>query len=354
MKKLFLSAFLLLGGLASAQTPATGDAGPAEAGTLESRLGELETRTSAWQKIVARLPRFSGYVQAGYQYSDDASTFFLKRVRLSLAGDISPKFDYKIQFEFCKPRLVDAFIQYRPFSQLNVRVGQYKVPFSIENTECSPTRMELIEYPLVLQKLMGFSDVCGFSATGRDLGATLYGGFFKRDGYSIVNYDFGVFNGEGINTRDANKSKDIAARLIVKPVEELMLSGSYYRGEYGASCLERERYAAGICYDRGAVVVRSEWIGGVTGMADTGRSMTSDGWYVTAGWRAPRNLMFAARFENFTLDTARRSATRQNNYTAGVSWSPVKYLRCQLNYTYEDYAAAANNNALSLMFTGMF
>lgn len=358
MKKLILLSSLLFVGFARAESPAaetavrTGAVETAELQTLESRLGELETRTSAWQKIVARLPKFSGYVQAGYQYSDNASTFFLKRVRLSLAGDIAPKLDYKIQFEFCKPQLVDAFIQYKPFNQLNIKVGQYKVPFSIENTDYVPTKLEFIEYPMVLQKLMGFSDVCGISATGRDLGATLYGGFFKRDGYSIVNYDLSVFNGEGINTKDANKSKDISARLTFKPVKGLLLSGSYYWGEYGASYFKRERYAAGICYDRGAVVVRSEWIGGRTGSADG--EFDSDGWYVMAGWRASDKWMPVARFEQFTLNTDRRSATRQNNYTVGLLWAPVKYLRCQLNYTYEDYAAASGNNVLSLMFTGMF
>ena len=352
MKKLLFFA-LLLGGSAFAQAPSQAvEAGSADISAFESRLGELETRTSTWQKIVARLPKFSGYVQAGYQYSDEASTFFLKRVRLSLAGDIvANKLDYKIQFEFCKPQLVDAYIQYRPFDQLNVKLGQYKVPFSIENTDYIPTKLEFIEYPMVLQKLMGFSDVCGISATGRDLGATLYGGFFKRDGYSIVNYDLGVFNGAGINTKDNNKTKDIAARLTVKPVKGLLLSGSYYWGEYGASYFRRERYAAGICYDRGAVVVRSEWIGGRTGSADG--TLDSDGWYAMAGWRASDKWMPVARFEQFTLDTAHRSASRQNNYTVGLLWAPVKYLRCQLNYTYEDYAVSGNN-VLSLMFTGMF
>lgn len=49
------------------------------------------------------------------------------------------------------------------------------------------------------------------------MGAQLFGGFFKRDGYSILNYNFGVFNGEGLNVKDKNKSKDIVARLTVKP-----------------------------------------------------------------------------------------------------------------------------------------
>ncbi len=352
MKKLLLSVFLLLGGIVGAQTPPRENVGSTEVRSVESRVETLETETSTWSKIAARLPKFSGYVQAGYQYSDNASTFFLKRVRLSLAGDIAPKLDYKIQFEFCTPRLVDAFIQYKPFNQLNIKVGQYKVPFSIENTDYIPTKLEFIEYPIVLQKLMGFSDVCGISATGRDLGATLYGGFFKRDGYSIVNYDLGVFDGAGINTKDNNKTKDIAARLMIKPVRGLTISGSYYWGEYGASYFRRERYAAGICYDRVAVVVRSEWIGGRTGSADG--TLDSDGWYAMVGWRASDKWMPVARFEQFTLDTARRSASRQNNYTVGLLWAPVKYLRCQLNYTYEDYAASSARNVVAVMFTGMF
>ena len=55
-------------------------------------------------------------------------------------------------------------------------------------------------------------------------------------------------------------------------------------------------------------------------------------------------------------EVAGRSAARQTNYTAGVVWQPVKYLRCQLNYTYEDYAsrAAANRNVVSLMLSGIF
>ncbi|MDE7077117.1 MAG: OprO/OprP family phosphate-selective porin [Alistipes sp.] len=362
MKPLF-TFLLLLSACALKAQPTVSAAEPAATADnaclagLSERVDELETRTSTWQKIAERLPRLSGYVQTGYEYSDNSSSFFLKRVRLSLAGDIAPKLDYKIQFEFCTPRLVDAYVQYRPFGQLNVKVGQYKIPFSIENTDYVPTKLELIDYPMVLQKLMGFSDVCGISATGRDLGATLFGGFFKRDGYSIVSYDLGVFNGQGINTKDANKSKDIAARLMIRPAEGLVISGSYYWGEYGVSYLKRERYGAGVCYDRGSVVVRGEWIGGITGMADSGRNMQSDGWYVMAGWRAPHNLMPVARFENFTLDTDLRSQTRQNNYTVGLLWAPVKYLRCQLNYTYEDYGTAsdlAGRNVLSVMFTGMF
>ena len=47
---------------------------------------------------------------------------------------------------------------------------------------------------------------------------------------------------------------------------------------------------------------------------------------------------------------------RQTNYTAGILWQPVKYLRCQLDYTYEDYAShgVSNRNVVAVMFSGIF
>lgn len=196
---------------------------------------------------------------------------------------------------------------------------------------------------------MGFNDLCGLSATGRDMGAQLFGGFFRRDGYSILNYNIGVFNGEGLNVRDKNKSKDVVARLTLKPAAGLQLAGSYYWGEYGADYLKRVRYGAGACYDRGPVVVRGEYICGTTGDLD------SEGWYAVAGWRVTKTLLPAVRYDTF-LENSARSSSRQTNYTAALTWQPVKYLRCQLNYTYEDYAArdVSGRNVVALMLSGIF
>lgn len=151
---------------------------------------------------------------------------------------------------------------------------------------------------------MGFSDLCGLSATGRDLGAQLFGGFFKRDGYSILNYNFGVFNGEGLNVKDKNKSKDIVARLTVKPVAGLQFAGSYYWGEYGEDYLKRIRYGAGACYDYGRLVLRGEYICGTTGDLD------SEGWYAVAGWRVTRTLLPAVRYDTFLEDCSAVRAAR--------------------------------------------
>lgn len=348
----------------------------AETPSLESLAAEvaaLKAHSAAHTARLDRIPRISGYVQAGYEWSDGSSSFFIKRVRLDLRGDIARKLDYRVQLEFASsPKIVDAYLQYRPFRQLNFKLGEYKIPFTIENTDYVPLKFELIEYPLALQRLMGFAEPIGgrmvggvmqggetLKDTGRDMGLTLYGTLVECEGRALLSYDVGVLNGAGINLKDNNRSKDVVTRLMFRPVRGLTLSGSWYGGEYGADCLERQRVSAGVCYDHGRGVVRGEWIGGRTGYAATEEyaagTFDSSGWYVLGGVRLTPTLMPVVRYDTLLPDTA-SADSRQTNWTAGILWHPVKYLRCQLNYTYEHYAAPgiADRNVVAVMFSGIF
>lgn len=96
---------------------------------LSAEIAALKAKTSTWDKVLAALPEISGYVQTGYVWSDRSSTFFIKRVRLNLAGVIAPKLDYRVQIEFASPKIVDAYLCYKPFDELNVQLGEYKLPF---------------------------------------------------------------------------------------------------------------------------------------------------------------------------------------------------------------------------------
>lgn len=365
-------------GLSAAAPASSGSAAgtAAETPSLESLAAEvaaLKAHSAAHTARLDRIPRISGYVQAGYEWSDGSSSFFIKRVRLDLRGDIARKLDYRVQLEFASsPKIVDAYLQYRPFRQLNFKLGEYKIPFTIENTDYVPLKFELIEYPLALQRLMGFAEPIGgryvggamqggetLKDTGRDMGLTLHGSFFPCGERALLSYDVGVFNGAGINLRDNNRSKDVVARLTLRPVRGLTLSGSWYGGEYGADCLERQRVSAGVCYDRGRGVLRGEWIGGRTGYAATEEyaagTFDSSGWYVLGGVRLTPTLMPVVRYDTLLPDTA-SDDSRQTNWTAGILWCPVKPLRCQLNYTYEHYAAPgmADRNVVAVMLTGIF
>ncbi|MEG0499381.1 MAG: porin, partial [Alistipes sp.] len=268
-------------------------------------------------------PKISGYLQLGYKYTDDLSSFFVKRARVSFAGALASKLDYRLQIEFASPKIVDAFVRYRPFDALGVQLGEYKLPFTIENTEYNPLNCEFIQDALAMTYLVGLDDLCGVKSAGRDLGVMISGDFLPHGDHPILSYNLGVFNGEGINTWDANKSKDVVGRLMVRPVAGLVLSGSYYWGEYGKEYIKRTRFSAGACYDRGRVVVRSEYVGGTT------KSLESGGWYAMGGIRATKSLLAAVRYDTFRHDRF-DSQTRQTNYTAALTWQPIKYLRCQL------------------------
>lgn len=365
-------------GLSAAAPASSGSAAgtAAETPSLESLAAEvaaLKAQAAARDARLDRLPRLSGYVQAGYEWSDGSSSFFIKRVRLDLRGALARTLDYRVQLEFASsPKIVDAYLHYKPFRQLNLKLGEYKIPFTIENTDYVPLKFELIEYPLALQRLMGFAEPIGgryvggamqggetLKDTGRDMGLTLHGSFFPCGERALLSYDVGVLNGAGINLRDNNRSKDVVARLTLRPVRGLTLSGSWYGGEYGADCLERQRVSAGVCYDRGRGVVRGEWIGGRTGYAATEEyaagTFDSSGWYVLGGVRLTPTLMPVVRYDTLLPDTA-SADSRQTNWTAGILWHPVKYLRCQLNYTYEHYAAPGmtDRNVVAVMLTGIF
>ncbi|MDE7451256.1 MAG: OprO/OprP family phosphate-selective porin, partial [Alistipes sp.] len=106
MKSLLTSLGLLalLAGQAQTQSDTTTLA------ELSTKVEALERKSSTWDKIVAHLPRVSGYIQLRYQWDDaNESSFSVRRARLDFKGDIAPKLDYRLQVEFAsKVKIVDA------------------------------------------------------------------------------------------------------------------------------------------------------------------------------------------------------------------------------------------------------
>lgn len=329
----------------------------------------LERRIARLERLRACLPRISGYLQLGYEWHDrGTSEFFVRRVRLDLQGDLAPQLDYRFHIELAHPQLLDAFLRYRPFEQLNLQAGAFKIPFSIENTEYPPFSVEFIDYPLVLIRLMGFNDISGHASTGRGLGGHLYGGFIRRGGEHLLGYNLALLNGEGINAHDRNRSKDVVARLTLRPTTGLLLAASGYWGRYGERSLGRVRYGAGGRYDRGRFMLRGEYIWGRTEVAAAGdeqplRRQRSQGWFLAGGWRASAKFFPVVRYDSFDEDM--ELGYGQNNYTLGLLWTPWRFFRFQLDYTYEEHRASQRAHQLaaarpfgrhgvSVMVTGIF
>lgn len=371
MKKLFLAAVAILISAASfAQN---------ETKSLEERVTSLEktvkTRTSSWDKI-SRYITPSGYLIGGYDWNDaGTSTFKIKNVNLTLAGNLYKgdygSVDYKLQFAFAgTPKVIDAFATYMPVKEFGAKFGQFKSPLTWENSMRSPTSLEFVNYSLAVQRLarMSDQDICGLSASGRDLGFSFLGSALERDGFSIINYELAVFNGYKLNTTDNNKSKDIVGRLIVNPIKPLSLFGYFQRGEGAYPTFDDEtqkytpqdenkylkmfRYGGGFSYTDSWGFARAELIGGHTD--NLTRNFNSLGGYFAAGANITDHWKFVARYDYMDEDTDSKKINEMD-YTAGITYAPLKYLDLKLNYTYRQLGGGfRDKNCIYVQLTVKF
>ena len=326
------------------------------------------------QKGGLEMPRISGFVQGMYQanLSDEGelndNTLRMRRVRLSVDGNLSKTVSYKIQGDFTRsPMLVDAFIKYKPCREFAIQLGQFKTPFTIESP-INPVNLEIFDYGEAVQQLGGYKDVCGVGALGRDLGLMATGSLFPVEGeegykYSIVDYSIGVFNGNGANNLDNNNSKDLVGRLDVHPgLKEITLSGSYYYGKYtkdeNIDCT-RNRWAAGAQYNDGKFLLRGEYIGGKTGISDVTTAnpyYNSNGYYGVVGYNfqaGEQKIMPVLRYEHFTKDASIVNGGT-NWYTAGINYWPLKSVNCKLDYSLIQKEAGGNSHRVVAMVSYKF
>lgn len=306
----------------------------------------------------------SGWMNIQYDYErqlqndgltlDEINTFNVRRARLDFKGNISKNLEFRVQADVAgTPKLVDGFVKIKLQKYFNIQVGQFKIPFTFENPQ-SPLTLEGVEYAQVISKLSGYSDMSGVTtySGGRDVGVMIYGNFFsfEHDGKEIpiLTYKLGVFNGNGMNKKDANTSKDIAASIEVCPkVKGLMLAASYYDGNYLLNAnpvyeknANRDRLTFGGKYENGRLTVRSEYITGKTDMAKEGSVYTldSDGFYVAGGYwfnMKSQRIRPVARYD-FLRQDIDNPETNSTYYMAGIDWWPYNNLRLLVNYTVKD------------------
>ena len=265
------------------------------------------TTASAQQKNTIELPtwlsnvKLSGYGMTQYQYSGqknaESNSFNIRMARISLEGRIAQDFYWKTQIQFNgntstlgnSPRMVDLFAEWQKYEFFKVKIGQYKNPFTFENP-MNPIDQGFMSYAQNVSKLAGFSDRAGMhSSNGRDIGLQFQGDFLKNsNGRNLLHYQVGVFNGQGINTKDVDNQKNIIGGVWVMPVQGMRIGAFGWTGSYarkgtwtdehdetltaeiqkhsGVRKLNQNRYALSFEYKQDGWTVRSEYIHS-TGMA---------------------------------------------------------------------------------------
>ena len=302
----------------------------------------MEDRINSVENTVSKLPRILGDVNLRYRYDDVGdgfNSFDIRRARLDFRGNVVKPVEYRIHLDFANsPKMLDAYVNWKINDHLALQTGQYKIPFSLENPY-NPNALEMIDNSLAITHLVNYSDVSGLSANGRDIGISLIGNLLRREGFSIINYHIGVFNGSGINRADENKTKDFSGILTINPIKPLSLAVSHYNGRTGAqdNTLKRVRTGFGAKYDNGRLLVRSEYIQGETERLLQGETTSeiqrfkSEGAYAAVGFFVHPKIQPVARYDYFTWDKADDNTGQ--HYTVGFNYLPVNNLRVQFNYT---------------------
>ena len=281
------------------------------------------TTAGAQEKKTIELPawlnnvKLSGYGMTQYQYSGQkgkkSNSFNIRMGRIALEGRIANDFYWKTQIQFngntsdlgSSPRMVDLFAEWQKYSYFKVKIGQFKNPFTFENP-MHPIDQGFMGYSQNVSKLAGFSDRAGEHASnGRDIGLQFQGDFLKNaNGRNLLHYQIGVFNGQGINTKDVDNQKNVIGGVWVMPVAGMRIGAFGWTGSYarkgnwtetvadptssvtpGATneithtnevrSLSQNRYAFSFEYKANDWTVRSEYIHS-TGMAFN-KSITNHG-----------------------------------------------------------------------------
>lgn len=322
-------------------------------------------------------PKLSGYAIGQYQYSGqkdaESNSFNIRMVRISLDGRILNDFAYKVQAQINgntstlgnSPRIVDASVEWQKYKIFKVKAGQFKRPFTFENP-MNPIDQGFMSYAQNVQKLSGFNDRVGEQASnGRDIGVQIQGDFLlTSSGRALLHYQLGVFNGQGINTKDVDNQKDVIGGLWVMPVAGLRLgvfgwTGSYARkGADGVKSLAKRRYAISGEYASKDWTFRSEYIHS-TGFGfkntynekadlskdevDYASGNKADGFYAMA--IAPvinKKLHVKARYDLYRPRA--EWGTSKTFYEVGVDYMFVRNLQVNLEYAFVNDRSLSHHN----------
>ena len=354
--------------------------------------------------------RFNGRVASNFLFFEPGTTQSdsqtIDRARLGFDATLYRYFLARLENDFTSSSgLRDAYLAALPIPELNLQLGQFKVPFSYEEL-LSKRYIDFVERSAVVNSTVNPS---------RDIGVMAHGRFAG----SVLQYQLALMNGTGQNRSDNNSDKDIIGRLVLTPFADggpeslrgFNLGGAVTWGRQASETStqangstspvknsisgltetgftffpavprhgDRLRAAAHVAWLEGPYSLSSEYIQtqeARDGLGPNGvdlPDLDSDGAYVGGTWMItgeckplnsrvhPAHPLWdltnpgwgaweaALRYEYFKLrhgPDAPTDAATNNRYdaiAAGVNWYPNEFLRFSLNYLYGNFAQRGTN-----------
>lgn len=157
-----------------------------------------------------------------FHRGDVKSGFQLRRARIELAGGLWKRVSFWLGAELISgtaPILTDAYLNFRVTYGLNLQVGQFDPPFSMEG-RTSDKFSDFMERSMLIRAI-----------ASKEVGLMLWG----EIGGPALYYAVGVFNGDGFARQNRDNGVDVVARLLshplaAGPLRDLQLGGSVRYG----------------------------------------------------------------------------------------------------------------------------
>lgn len=314
-----------------------------------------------------------GYAQTQFDMTktgpETKNSFTMTRVILMANAELTRKLSFFLMIDAASTQaskhLHEYYAQYAFMPELKVRVGQFKTPYTLENI-ISPTLLGTVNLNEGTRYMAGIAgDPLYGNYVGRDLGAMVTGDAIKaRDGHYYLNYSLGLFNGAGMNLRDNNNHKDVAAMVNILPTKNITLSGSFIIGKGNAQVNDmfgtivegadytRNRWSVGAEVNYKPLKLRTEYMQGRNG------DINNRAFYAELWCRLFRNFDVVLDYDylnkNTSMSKEARDAfpawTRTNNYMVGLQYWVYKACRISTQYIFSDRNTGPDTKAWITQF----
>lgn len=324
-------------------------------------LAQEQPKPTLWNTVKQHTTA-GGYVIGKFAANDNEqsnsnSSFDLRLIRAYVKGNIA-QWSYMLQAELNGvsgtkaekgPRIIDAWVMWKPKPYIGIKAGQMKRTFTFENP-MNPWNIGATGYAFTTTQFAGMSDRVGeHTSGGRDIGVVLTGDILKskHDNHYYLHYQGGVYNGQGINHADLNQQKDVLGGISVEPIKNLQFGVFGWTGSYTSTVdehrvtVDRNRWAVGVNYDA-EYTFRAEYVAS-QGHKTADYSFSADGdvtikngdhadaWYVLAGVPLTRQAKVYAKWDVYRDQKTRASQTSVYSLTA--DYYIFKNLKLQAMYS---------------------
>lgn len=196
------------------------------------------------------LPQIHGTIRGKYEFRTETreSRFEVRNARFSVSGNVLPMVAYKAEIDLSDEgsiKMLDAYTRVFPLKDLNLTIGQMRVPFTID-AHRSPHQRYFANRSFIAKQVGNVRDV-GLAAA-----------YTNKGGVPFI-LEGGVFNGSGLtNQKEWHKTLNysVKAQLLPGPHWNVTLSTQLIKPED----VRIQLYDAGIYYQNSRFHIEAEYL----------------------------------------------------------------------------------------------